>query len=45
LDPIGLAYEILNAVESIDTGRKGFATDGQEHEGRLSLNTAALVEI
>jgi hypothetical protein len=36
LDPIGLTDKILTAVESIDAGRKGFAMDGQEHEGRLS---------
>jgi len=36
LDRIGLTLDISNAVINIDSGRKGFATRGKEHEGRLS---------
>jgi hypothetical protein len=36
LDLITLANKIVNAATSIDSGRKGFATRGKEHEGRLS---------
>jgi hypothetical protein len=36
LDLILLASNIANAATSIDFGRKGFATRGKEHEGRLS---------
>jgi hypothetical protein len=36
LDQIGLVNNILQAVVSLDGGRKGFATNGKEHEGRLS---------
>jgi len=36
LDLILLANNITNAVIHIDSGRKGFATRGKEHEGRLS---------
>jgi hypothetical protein len=32
----GLPANIVLAVDYIDTGRKGFATDGEEHTGRLS---------
>ncbi|MDR1862588.1 MAG: hypothetical protein LBQ67_01570 [Treponema sp.] len=35
MDKIGLLTKILFAVENIDGGRKGFATDGQEHQGRF----------
>jgi hypothetical protein len=35
LDPNGLINSILFAVERISLGRKGLATDGMEHEGRL----------
>lgn len=35
-DPTGLTDKILKAVYAIDAGRKGLATDGKEHEGRLS---------
>ena len=31
----GLLVKIINAVEFIYRGRKGLATDGEEHEGRL----------
>jgi hypothetical protein len=31
----GLPGKILFAVETIDAGRKGFAIDGKEHEGRI----------
>ena len=36
MDRIGLTLDISNAVINIDSGRKGFATRGKEHEGRLS---------
>jgi len=36
LDIPGLVNRIYNAVVQIDSGRKGFATRGKEHEGRLS---------
>jgi hypothetical protein len=36
LDLTGLVDSIYAAVENIDFGRKGFATRGKEHEGRLS---------
>jgi hypothetical protein len=36
LDRIGLTLEISDAVINIASGRKGFATRGKEHEGRLS---------
>jgi hypothetical protein len=36
MDQAGLLDRILSAAEWINSGRKGFATDGQEHEGRLS---------
>jgi hypothetical protein len=36
MDTIGLINSILLSAASIDRGRKGFATDGAEHEGRLT---------
>jgi hypothetical protein len=36
MDPAGLINKIFQAVVSIDVGRKGFATDGREHDGRIS---------
>jgi len=36
LDKIGLTLSISDAAINIDFGRKGFATHGKEHEGRLS---------
>ena len=36
MDRIGLTLDISNAAINIDSGRKGFATRGKEHEGRLS---------
>jgi hypothetical protein len=36
LAKIGLINSVLNAVINLDSGRRGFATDGKEHEGRLS---------
>ena len=36
MDIPGLVNRIYNAVVQIDSGRKGFATRGKEHEGRLS---------
>ena len=35
MDLITLANDIINAATSIDAGRKGFATRGKEHDGRL----------
>jgi hypothetical protein len=39
LDLITLTNSIANAVVSIDTGRKGFATKGKAEEGRVSYET------
>jgi hypothetical protein len=36
MDTTGLINSILVSVVRIDRGRKGFATDGGEHEGRIS---------
>jgi hypothetical protein len=36
MDPTGLLDSILAGATSIDSGRKGFATDGEEHQGRLN---------
>ncbi|GHV71642.1 hypothetical protein AGMMS49928_24370 [Spirochaetia bacterium] len=36
MDLTGLLNSILSSVTSIDTGRKGLATNGGEHEGRLA---------
>jgi hypothetical protein len=36
LDKAGLIYSITDATAAIDYGRKGFATWGKEHEGRIS---------
>ncbi len=36
MDKIGLASRISQAVIKIDSGRKGFATRGKEHEGRIA---------
>jgi hypothetical protein len=36
LDLVGLLAKIIQSVYQIDVGRKGFLTDGQEHEGRIS---------
>jgi len=35
LDLTGLTIDISNAAISIDLGRKGFAIEGKEREGRL----------
>jgi hypothetical protein len=35
LDQIGLIDKILDAVENISLGRRGFTTDGEEHKGRI----------
>jgi hypothetical protein len=35
MDPAGLVNNILLSAAHIDLGRKGFVTDGREHEGRL----------
>lgn len=34
--PAGFLYRALSSVFYIDLGRKGLATDGKEHEGRLA---------
>jgi hypothetical protein len=34
--PVGLINSIVLSVARIDRGRKGFTTDGEEHEGRLA---------
>ena len=39
MDRIGLVNSIYEAVVNIDAGRKGFATRGKEHEGRISYET------
>ena len=36
MDHSGLVNSIYDAAIAIDSGRKGFATRGKEHEGRLS---------
>ena len=36
MDQIGLVDNIYRAAINIDIGRKGFATRGKEHEGRIS---------
>jgi len=43
LDKIGLITRITNAAASIDSGRKGFATRGKEHEGRISYERGIFV--
>ncbi|MDR1315718.1 MAG: hypothetical protein LBK13_02490 [Spirochaetales bacterium] len=35
MDPAGLIDKIFQAVINIDFGRKGMATDGEEHNGRI----------
>ncbi|WP_148257245.1 hypothetical protein [Treponema primitia] len=35
MEKTGLLYEVFKSVYNIDLGRKGFATDGGEHQGRL----------
>ena len=37
MDQIGLASNITDAAITIDTGRKGFANEGKEREGRISF--------
>jgi hypothetical protein len=36
LDPTGLLNSIVDSAFFIDRGRKGLATDGNEHEGRIN---------
>jgi hypothetical protein len=36
LDLIGLLDDILDSTNNINIGRKGLATDGEEHTGRLN---------
>ena len=36
MDTTGLVSSVYRAVINIDFGRKGFATWGKEHEGRMS---------
>jgi hypothetical protein len=37
MDLIGLLDNIISGTASIDSGRKGFATDGEETEKGLNL--------
>ena len=39
MDLVGLIDNIYQAAVSIDLGRKGFATKGKEHDGRVSYET------
>ena len=41
----GLLTRIANAAASIDSGRKGFATWGKEHEGRISYERGISVAL
>jgi hypothetical protein len=36
MDRLGLLNKVLSGVTNIDLGRKGLASDGNEHNGRLS---------
>jgi hypothetical protein len=36
MDLTGLLNKVLSSAADIDLGRKGFATDGEEHQGRLN---------
>ena len=45
MDATGLVYSIYEATIAIDTGRKGFATRGKEHEGRLSYERGISVAL
>ena len=35
MDSTGLLNNIITSAASIDNGRKGLRTDGEEHKGRL----------
>jgi len=37
LDPTGLAGRIIASSKDLDIGRKGLATDGEEHAGRIEF--------
>jgi len=39
MDLIGLINKILKSAYTIDKGRQGLKTDGEEHEGRLHYET------
>jgi len=39
MDLIGLINDILESVNTIDKGRQGLKTNGEEHEGRLHYET------
>jgi hypothetical protein len=45
LDKIGLITRITDATANIDSGRKGFATWGKEHEGRISYERGISVAL
>jgi hypothetical protein len=45
MDQIGLTSKILLAVEYIDIGRKGLATDGKEHEGHISYESGIVAAL
>jgi hypothetical protein len=34
----GLLNELVSSTIDIDNGRKGLATDGEEHEGRIAYD-------
>jgi hypothetical protein len=36
MDQTGLINKVIAGAANIDRGRKGFATDGEEHQGRLN---------
>ena len=45
MDKIGLITRITDATANIDSGRKGFATWGKEHEGRISYERGISVAL
>ena len=45
MDKIGLITRIIDATANIDSGRKGFATWGKEHEGRISYERGISVAL
>jgi hypothetical protein len=45
MDLIGLLNNLVRSAENIDRGRKGFATNGEEHEGRIAYETGISVTL
>ncbi|GHV79237.1 hypothetical protein AGMMS49944_10280 [Spirochaetia bacterium] len=45
MEKIGYVNKIFSSVNSIDLGRKGFATDGNEHEGRISYEVGISIAL